>query len=267
MRTMRILTLVLCAAAGVGCSQGNGSGSVLDLTSTSPDGGRDGGLSDLQSVDAGSFSFSEPFAGADTAPWPTRWTVLGGVTAQSQQAGRGRLVPLTSGYSLARMGTTEGASDIEVTFQVQFENIATQGVGYYVRQNGGWLRGTAVHGQGYAVFVEGFRGSRLGVWKEVDGQEIEIMPFTSFGTPLQSNLLYQVRLRVTQAASNLTRLQARLWLAAQAEPTTWQLDTTDATPSLQNVSGGMAVDSYSSQTTGTITAATLVDNIIAGPPG
>jgi hypothetical protein len=164
------------------------------------------------------------------------------------------------------MGTTQGAGDIEVSFQVQFESIATQGVGYYVRQNGGWLRGTALHGQGYAVFVEGFRGSRLGVWKEVDGQEIELMPFTSFGTPLQSNLLYQVRLRVTQAAPSLTRLQARLWLAAQAEPATWQIDTTDATPSLQNVSGGMAVDSYSSQTTGTITAATLVDNIIAGPP-
>lgn len=259
---MQILRLVLFTCVGIGCSPGGSTGSVPDLALS-----QDGGPADLLPVpsDAAGFSFSETFPGTDDTPWPARWTVLGGTAAQSQKSGLGRLVPIASPYSLARLGTTAGARDIEVTFQLQFENLAMQGVGYYVRQNGGWLRNTATHGQGYAVFVEGFRGSRLGVWKEVDGQEIEILPFTGFATSFQSGVLYQVRFRVTQDTPTQTRLQARLWVAAQAEPTAWQLDTTDATPSLQNLSGGMAVDSYSTQTTGTITAATLIDNITAGP--
>lgn len=271
---MRTHSLALSLCVAIGCSSAPGVESTLDLTSSSPDGrsdapdlgsGSDGGAPDLLPGDAGVWGFSETFPGADGAAWPSRWQVLGGAAAQSQQGGRGRLLPFAGSYALARMGTTDGARDINVTFQLQFENIATQGVGFYVRQNGGYLRNTATRGEGYAIFIEGFRGSRLGVWKEVDGQEIELVPFTAFPAALQSNVLYQARLRVTQAAPNMTRLQARLWIAAQAEPATWQIDTQDGTPSLQNVAGGMAVDSYSSQMSGTVSAATFVDNIIAGP--
>jgi hypothetical protein len=60
----------------------------------------------------------------------------------------------------------------------------------------------------------------MGVWREVDGQEQEIMPYTAFPAALQSNVLYQVRFRVTQATPTSTRLQARLWVAAQSEPAT-----------------------------------------------
>ena len=266
MRTLGFISaLGVCLA--IGCTENGGSGTEMDLQLGS---GSDLASSasdlssapDLRVVDAGPFSFSEIFPGADGSMWPSRWTVLGGVAAQSQQGGRGRMVPQMGGSEPCRIGTSEGVRDIDVTFQLQFENIATQGIGYYVRQNGGWLRHSATHGQGYAVFVEGFRGSRIGVWREIDGQEQEILAYTAFATALQSNVLYQARLRVTQATATSTRLQARIWLAAQAEPMTWQLDTTDNTASLQNVAGGMAVDSYSSLTSG-ITAATFVDNITA----
>lgn len=268
MRTLGIASSLLLVIA---CDKGSTSGVEADLASGPPDltsdtrdlaSSQDASPVDLQAP----FSFTETFPGADGTSWPARWTVLGGVAAQSQQGGRGRLVPMTSLYSLARMGTTAGARDIDVTFQLQFENFAAQGIGYYVRQNGGWLRNTATRGEGYAVFVEGFRGSRMGVWREVDGQEQEIMPYTAFPAALQSNVLYQVRFRVTQATATSTRLQARLWVAAQSEPATWQLDTMDTTASLQNISGGMAVDSYNPQTTGMITAATFVDNIAAVAP-
>lgn len=221
--------------------------------------------SDLAAAgDAGQWSFNEDFAAADGAPWPAPWTVLGGAASQTVQGGRGRLVPTTSNYALARMGVKAGVSDIEVSFQVQFENLGAQGVGYYVRQNGGWLRNTATRGQGYAVFIEGFRGSRIGVWKEEDGVETEL---SGSSTPLQSNVLYGVRFRVKQAAPTMTRLQARIWDAAQSEPATWQVDTQDSTAVLQNISGGMAIDSYSPQSTGTITAGTFVDKIAAVPAG
>lgn len=264
MRTLGFAFSLLLVSA---CDRGTSSGSDVDLASAAPDltsvAPDLASPADLQSV----FSFSETFPGADGAPWPARWTVLGGVAAQSLQGGRGRLVPMTSLYSLARMGTTEGARDVDVTFQLQFESFATQGVGYYVRQNGGWLRNTATRGQGYAVFVEGFRGSsRMGVWREIDGQEQEIQPYTAFASQLVSNAPYQVRFRVTQATATATRLQARLWPVGQSEPATWQIDTTDASPGLQNIGGGMAVDSYSSQTTGMISAGTYVDNIVAVAP-
>ncbi len=212
-------------------------------------------------VDAFVWSFHESFAVADGSPWPAaRWSVLGGVASQSVQGGRGRLIPTSGNYALARMGTTSDVRDIDVSFRVQLDNIATAGVGYYVRQNGGWLRNTATHGQGYAVFVEGFRGTRLGVWREVDGQEIEIV---TVATSLQSDVVYGIRFRVTQASATTTHLQARIWAAAQSEPTTWLVDANDMTPVLQNISGGMAVDSYSTQTSGMITAATYISDIVA----
>lgn len=268
---MRTLGFAFSFLLVFACDKGSSSSAEPDLASVAPDlisappdlaSSPDASPADLQS----GFSFTETFPGADGTTWPARWTVLGGVAAQSQQGGRGRLVPMTSLYSLARMGTTAGARDVDVTFQLQFENFAAQGIGYYVRQNGGWLRNTATHGQGYAVFVEGFRGSRLGVWREIDGQEQEIQPYTAFSTALASNVLYQVRFRVTQSTATTTRLQARLWVAGQSEPATWLIDTTDTTASLQNISGGMAVDSYSPQTTGMITTATFVDNIVAVAP-
>lgn len=263
---MRFILFALIASLTCSCSENPGNGPSTDLAlggGNNPDAAS--GLDLAAAGDAGVFGFTENFSAADGAPWPTPWTMLGGVAAQTVQGGRGRLVPIASSYALARMGVPAGVRDMEVSFQVMFESLGTQGVGYYVRQNGGWLRNTATHGQGYAVFIEGFRGSRIGVWKEEDGQEIELTSFTGFATPLQSNVLYGVRLRVKQATPTMTQLQARIWNAAQSEPSTWQIDTMDSTPILQNISGGMAVDSYSSQSSGTISAAIYVGKIGAVP--
>jgi hypothetical protein len=161
------------------------------------------------------------------------------------------------------MNVMEGARDIEVSLHVTFEQHQTQGVGYYVRQNGGCLRDTQAHGAGYAVFLEGFRGPRIGVWREIDGVEQEISYFT--GISLASNVAYAVRFRVVQETPTTTRLQARVWPAGGVEPSTWLVNAIDTTPSLQNVAGGMAVDSYSAVKSGTLTLGTLVDEIHARP--
>jgi hypothetical protein len=210
----------------------------------------------------GGFSFTETFAASDGAPWPAAWQPLGGVASATVVGGRGRLAPVASGYSLARMGVSAAQRDFEVTFQLRFEDVATQGIGFYLRQNGHYLQATAAHGSGYAIFVEGFRGSRMGVWREVDGVETEIANFTQFSAPLRSNQTYAARFRVTQASAAATKLQARLWDAAQPEPSVWQLDVNDATAGLQGALGGLAVDSYSSTGSGTIAVGTLVGNIL-----
>src|SRR5438309_6936098 len=99
------------------------------------------------------FTFQENFAAADGSAWPSAWHELGGVATATILGGRGRLTPLATSYSLARMGHTAAQRDVEVTFQLRFEDASSQGVGFYVRQNGGYLK-TATHGAGYAVFVE-----------------------------------------------------------------------------------------------------------------
>lgn len=208
--------------------------------------------------------FEERFP-LDGASWPQPWRLLGGTRVAEVQNGTGRLVPAVSFYSLARWAVSSGARDVEVTFTLRFEDVGTQGVGFYVRQNGGYLRQSSTFGEGYAVFVEGFRGSRVGVWREVAGQEQEISFFTGFAQPLASGVTYAVRFRVTQVSSGTTRLQARVWNALQPEPTAFQVDATDTTPSLQNVVGGLAVDSWSTATAGQLTLGTRVDDIVVVP--
>lgn len=254
---------IIDASVDSGNDSGVDSGSDSGVDSGSDSGGDSGGDS---GVDAG-WSFTETFPGGAASAWPVRWTILGGTASASVTAsGGGRLVPTASSYSLARVGTTEGVRDVEVTFKLRFEDANTQGVGFYVRQNGGYLKASAVHGQGYAVFVERFRGSRIGVWREVDGAEIEITPsFTAFASDIVSGVTYSVRFVVKQENPTTTRLRARMWIATDAEPAAWQVDHTDTTAVLQNISGGMATDSWSTATAGTITAGTVVDDIVAVP--
>ncbi len=205
-------------------------------------------------------SFDAP---TDGAPWPAPWVAIGdSVDVAEIRGGRTRLRPLADPtYSLARMYADVRTLDVEVVFRVRFEDLSTQGVGFYVRQNGGYLTDTNPPGEGYSVFIEGFRGfDGIGVWLERDGEEIPIEIDRSLS--LQSDTDYLVRFRVTQANPTATRLQARIWPDGALEPLTWNLDELDQTPSLQNTPGGLAIDSWSNRRTpSTIEAHTLVDAI------
>jgi len=207
--------------------------------------------------------FVENFAGADGDPWPAYWSAVGGVALADLQAGQARFRPVPSGYSLARLFAPVDTRDVELRFTVVFEDIATQGVGFYVRQNGGYLQQTTPFGQGYAVFVEGFRAlPGIGVWREVDGVEQQIQIFFDAALNFQNGVPYRVRFRVNQVDLATTMLQAKVWPEADAEPEGWQVQATDSTPALQGISGGIAPDSWSAlQSPGPITAHTFVDDI------
>jgi hypothetical protein len=202
------------------------------------------------------FHLLSDFNLADGSMWPAPWTILGGVQSATIAGGRGRIVPMTSSYSLGRMGASAAVRDVEVTFNLEFESIGTQGIGFYVRQNGGWLGHTNPTGAGYAIFVEGFRGARMAMWHEIDGSETEIASSAATLT-LASNVIYQVRFRVTGA--NPTRMQARLWPSGQSEPGTWQIDITDSAG--PQGAGGFAIDSWSTATSGTLSVGTSVDDV------
>lgn len=204
--------------------------------------------------------YVESFALADSDPWPSPWTVQPNVAFSDIQGGSARLRPtLTSSYSLARMTADLPAdeSDVDVTFTLEFGDTTSQGIGFYVRQNGGHLQLTPTHGQGYAVFVEGYAvfgeggGQQgIGLWKEVDGVEIALTrTLLPAGTMLDGER-YRVRLRVHQASPTETWLRAKLWPEGDPEPGGWNVEIVDAEPVLQGVAGGLAVDSWSRYTTG-----------------
>lgn len=210
--------------------------------------------------------FTETFGtGADAGAWPAPWTVAGGVARADVSLGRGRLAPTTSMYALARMKAPLGCINCEVTFRFEFTDDTTQGVGLYVRSSGGWLTTTNPQGAGYAVFVERFRPPgtptpQVGVWHELNGNEIQNLPAANV-PGLAAGVAMRVRFRVEQMNATTTRLRAKSWLASGAEPAAWMVDNTDSTASLQNVAGQIAVDAWSTMTTGT-SSDLFIDDIV-----
>ncbi len=242
---MRMLAVLVLSACG-------DSGTVVDDAA-----GGSGDGSNMPAGDASS-TFAETFP-ADGA-WPAGWTPLGGVASATVVGGRGNLAPMTSAYSLARMGHAFGSRDVEVTFTLTMQQTGQQGVGFYVRQNGGYLRQSATHGGGYAVFVEGFRGPQIGLWRERDGVEEELQaPFVA--TALTNDTVYAVRFRCVQTGA-MTTLSAKIWPAAQSEPSAFSIVRTDDTPALQNVGGGIAVDSWWNTTSGQASSITVDDLVV-----
>ena len=246
---MQPVTLLLTASVltSIACS---------DAPPAGPDGASTGdaaaGAADARDPDAASGTplLTEDFVGADAAAWPAGWIALGGVDRRGIAGGRAWLTPTVSSYSLGRMGhglASGPAADVEVTFRLAMDDPGRQGVGFYVRQNGGYLTGTTPRGSGYAVFAEAFDGPLLGLWRERDGVEEPLLrvPVAGFAPGRD----YQVRFRCAQVGA-ATHLAARIWPADAAEPSTWTVETTDATPALQGAVGAIAVDAWNTATPG-----------------
>jgi len=191
--------------------------------------------------------YAESFAGANGSPWPAPWfpaTAL--VTTSDLQSGRGRLIGVPG--NVARMILPGfSAVDVEVEVTFEFENVVGQGIGFYVRQNGGSLQEYSPHGQGYAMFLKGPWAwpEDLGLWREIDGIETQ---FAQGYNPVAGGLLngvrYRLRYRVTQIDPDTTLLQARVWPEAGSEPAAWTIEARDTRPELQGTTGSFAADIY-----------------------
>ena len=84
---------------------------------------------------------------------------------------------------------------------------------------------------------------------------VYVMALISTLAGLASNQDSWVRFVVEQENPTTTRLRARLWADGAAEPSTWQIEASDTTASLQNISGGVACDGWSSYTSASGTGA------------
>lgn len=191
--------------------------------------------------------YAESFDGPDGSAWPSPWYASTSiVTVQDLQSDRGRLNGNTA--QVARMilpGFSE--TDVEVEVTIEFENVAQQGFGFYVRQNGGSLQDTIPFGQGYAMFLKGGWGwpEDLGLWWELNGVETQFSNgYNPIAGGLQNNTRYRLRFRVTQFDAGTTRLQAKVWPETDSEPAAWTSDGFDSSPALQNTAGSFAADLY-----------------------
>ncbi len=202
----------------------------------------------------GELAFRERFAAPNGSAWPPPWQGVCSVDRADVQNGSGRYRPTLSGYSLARLTAAIDERDVDVRLTMQFEDSETQGIGFYVRQNGGCLQNTPLHGAGYAVFVEDFRTDGIGVWRERDGNEESISINFNPAFDFQNGVRYRVRFRCVQESPVTTRLQAKFWVEGTSEPPAWLVDVVDGLPALQGTSGGLAADSWSNYTS-------------PGPPG
>lgn len=176
--------------------------------------------------------------------WPAPWDIAGGVETAQIIAGRARLIPLHAAYPLARMKLPGSVVNSESTFSIELENVPLQGMGFYGRQNGGYLGQTNPQGAGYAIFTAGVSNPPgIGSWFEAPGNGEVNLETTAFAQ--QSNTTYRLRVRIEQETPTSTRLRARIWQDGTAEPSTWTHDHTDDTrPELQNLAGGFAIDAW-----------------------
>lgn len=231
----------------------------------STDGTTTGESSDTTAGSEGPCSFSEDFEGyPDGAPWPSGWSPVGGVELADIEGGWGRLRPLLTDYSLARMVRGIACAEPDVSLTFMFTGIESQGIGLYTRHNGGYLLDTVPPGRGYSAFAESFRDPHgIGVWREVGGieQQLAHQPAT-----VEPDVEYRLRYRVTQVDPSTSLLQAKIWPVGEPEPVDWMVESTDGALSLQDLPGRMTIDAWvSEEFNGPVAPDLLIDDIVVSP--
>ncbi len=254
-------------------TDGSTTGTSIDETTTgeltdgeSTDGTTTGeSSSDTTAGSEGPCMFTEDFEGyADGSPWPPGWTPVGGVELADIEGGWGRLRPLLTDYSLARMVRGIACAEADVSLTFMFTGVESQGIGLYTRHNGGYLMDTAPPGRGYSAFAESFRDPHgIGVWREVGGieQQLAHQPAT-----IEPDVEYRMRYRVTQLDPATSLLQAKIWPVGEPEPVDWMVESTDTALSLQGAGGRMTVDAWvSEEFNGPVAPDLLIDDIVVSP--
>lgn len=219
----------------------DGSGEAGDPTGVADStGAADGSTTETP---PGEVILEERFDVADGSPWPSPWVVGGDAVLSSQVVdGQGSWRGATEEIArMLRPGVT--ATDVEATITVTFDRPAFQGLGVYVRHNGGVLEHTDPPGQGYAAYVESNGSAVIGVWHELDGIETLLLEAPVPSGPIQPGVPYQIRFQC-RSEGDTTRLRARVWLASEAEPQQWTVDHVDGAAPLQGTAGSFALDLY-----------------------
>ena len=152
------------------------------------------------------------------------WTTTGGTTSVADGAGR---VVVKAGQTSTALLPGVSATDTDLTATVS-TSTATSGGGAFLSAV---ARRTA---QGdYRVRAKLLRSGAVALSTSavVGGVETTLGSTTAAGLVVAPGQQLRVRLQVT--GTSPTTVSAKAWLAGSAEPTTWQLASTDSAAALQ----------------------------------
>lgn len=164
--------------------------------------------------------FSEYTTGVQPSDWTERWNTTYGssaTTADAAMLGGKKLRQLigTNGYYVASWDDLDSEDDVEVLVRI----IPRTDVDHVCRV---FLRGSGTTSTrtGYWAYFHVNSGT-VGIHKYVSGSSSSVSSFA--GGPFSVDTAYMMRFR-----ANGTALKLKVWAAASSEPTSWDIDTTDA---------------------------------------
>lgn len=281
---LKFFTAILVVTALNACGSSGGDDARDNAAAGSDENGNEN--SNEETVATGAILYQQDFSGlSDDAAWPDNWTVAQGsnvisATIQSEEAclqGLAHTAADSGEENLARLLKTDiSVQNVDIRFDVTYDNFQNQGVGFYARQNSGFFTLSGTPGEGYGVFIEGFSSEGITFWYEDDGDEIQ-HEIVGLAEPLgvdPASLItptFSVRYQLESISITETVQRAKIWLrGTQNEPVDWQIvsdniniDSPGVNPltisSLQNISGGFAVDVFNSTASG---GSACFDNIL-----
>lgn len=174
-------------------------------------------------------TFSETWS-VENGAWPTQWSHEGTRSVEVYNL-QGRAVGATNpGTNVLSYINTANAENIE--------QIASFTLSLNTAAFGLFSRRTDANSDTYyyARVYHSNDSSTLRIYKTVDGVETSLSSYT-FAWDENDATVYKVRF-LTETVSGTTTLRARIWRAADAEPTSWQVNKAgENTAVLQGVSG------------------------------
>lgn len=206
---------------------------------------------------------SDSFSRSVSAEWGTadiggRWVVGGGTTRFSVTGGAGVQSPAAGGTTTATL-TSVASTRTDTTVRLRLDAIPNAPASLYVV-------GRRVGADEYAGRVRVLATGAVELHATRNGSAIA-------GGAVPGLVLapgQQLHVRTQVDGTSPTTLRVRAWRAGTAEPSTWQVVTTDATPSMQ-AAGAVRLSTYlsSAATGGPLTVRyddLTVGTVGAGPP-
>ncbi|WP_028047337.1 LamG domain-containing protein [Cellulomonas sp. URHE0023] len=170
------------------------------------------------------------------------WALTGSASLFSVQAGVGRLSVAPGSTPRARLPIVQ--QDVDVTTGLTLDHLSDVGIARSFLA----VRSTAATTDYYLMVRHATTGAvSLQLQRRIAGVETTLGTASVAGTTATAGQRLNVRLQAQGVSP--TTLRARVWLAGQPEPTTWQLTATDSAPELQ-VPGGIGIGGYSPAATG-----------------
>ncbi|MHB1491543.1 MAG: PKD domain-containing protein, partial [Cellulomonas sp.] len=183
---------------------------------------------------------SDTFARSLTTGWGTAdiggaWVNSGAASQYGVASGLGLLRINAAGWAPRVQLATVSAADVDVSARFSLDKLGDGG-GTYVSLTGrtnGW--NSLYRGK---VWVKSTGAVNVSITR-LQGTEVTLAQANVPGVALVPGEVLNARLQIVGASP--TTLRFRVWKDGTAEPTTWQLTTTDLTAELQDA-GGVGID-------------------------